>query len=228
MGTGLAGLGMSETVNGAANWAASGGFLVHDGAVADNGAGDAMGFWTTAAVSGLATNLALVGLDVQMRFVWESTADTAQEAWFIGLSTNPAGTTNSEQPGFIGVGSDRNNNRMLCGRGIQHDGPSTDGIATFANGTSLHTLVGGELTADGATEHTIGFKLLYSGGVYSYTPYFDGVAQVTAADLANAVNEDDVAAAVDRISLRLQYANITGVHTKFKTFSVARAGLIYA
>jgi hypothetical protein len=224
MGTGLAGLLMTESTNGGANWTDDDTFLFHDGAIADSGAGGRIGFWLTSPAEDLAATLAAGGLDMEMEFAWNSTADTTQEVWFVGLYTNPGA---GQLPGFIGVGVDRNNNRMMCGRGIGANEDHTVGIQTFVNGTSLHTLVGDELTADGATLHTVGFKLTVVGSTYTWVPYFDGTAQVTGYDLADDTHEDDVAVAVDRVGVLHQYANVTGVHTLFKTIRIGPAGSIY-
>jgi hypothetical protein len=96
----------------------------------------------------------------------------------------------------------------------------------MTNGTSTHGLAGGELTADGLTTHTIGFKIVAGDGVYEFTPFFDAVAQVAAIDLDE--TEAGYFEAANAVGLVWnQSGNLSEVLTKFVSIRIAPAGEIY-
>jgi hypothetical protein len=114
--------------------------------------------------------------------------------------------------------SDRNSNRIRPGKFV------AAGVATQVTlnaSANTHTLAGAELTADGVTTHTIGFKV--SAGLY--TPYFDGVAQVAATALD--AGELAILAGTTRMGITYGPADITALTENFISMEWGAAGDIY-
>ncbi len=164
-------------------------------------------------------------IDVEIQFAWNASADTTNENVGIGLSTDPAGTTNNARPADIGVVSDRNFNRIKPSRYHPDTDLSTNWTGMTANNTNTHSLSGSELTADGSTLHTLGFSVRTTGGAALMTTYFDDVIQKAEFNLGSP--ETTIFNAADRIAIRWDQANVQRYNFKTKQIRIAPRGTIY-
>ncbi len=191
---------------------ASGSFT-DDEAYVDLGNGDKQGIWEDAD-SGLLPD----DFDMELSF-----------AWFVAAATNSsrigpavfdvAASADGLSPYQAGSCTDRNFTRMLPARDTAADSGPT--ASALTGSTSTHTLAGGELTADGATIHTIGWSKLGA----NFRSFFDGVLSGTPFDLIAA--DQTLIEACTRIGIAYYSATVVVPINRFQTLTLAAQGTIY-
>ena len=195
----------------------SGGFVFNDGSYDVTG-----GTPTRAGI--LSPNLysdAGADIDVQLTFKWLVAADTVSEVFGIALC-QPDET--NWLPGAIGVCSDRNFNRILPSRYLAH-GSSLNWTIQTLNNTNLHTLAGGELTADDSTTHTMGFSVVTNGANADMTTYFDGVVQKATFQIGT--TEKAIFDLSDRVGIFTNLGIVSSLTCRWASIRIAPAGTIY-
>ena len=191
---------------------ASGSFT-DDEAYTDLGNGDKQGIWEDAD-SGLLPD----DFDIRLTFAWFAAADTNSQRVGPGVF-DVAASTDGLSPYQAGSCHDRNFDRMLPARFTTEDaGPTATQIV---GSSSLHNLTGGELTADGATLHTIGWSKLGA----TMRSFFDGVLSGTPFDLAagDRTNIEDCT----RIGIAYYATTVAAPINRFQTLTLAAQGTIY-
>jgi hypothetical protein len=191
---------------------ASGSFT-DDEAYVDPGNGDKQGIWEDAD-SGLLPD----DFDMELSFAWFVAAATNSQRVGPGVF-DVAASIDELSPYQAGSCTDRSFSRMLPARFAIEEGGST--ATPMPGSTSTHTLAGGELTADGATIHTIGWSKLGA----NFRSFFDGVLSGTPFDLAagDRTNIEDCT----RIGIAYYATTVVVPINRFQTLTLAAQGTIY-
>ncbi len=157
-----AGIPAGMTERNSQTFTASGDFTDEDTNV-DLGNGDKIGIWEDVD-SGLLPN----DFDLQVWFAWFAAADLNTVRFGPGVF-DVAASVDGLSPYNAAPVTDRNFNRILPARFTVEDAGNT--ATGFTNSTNTHTLTGGDLTADGATIHRMGWRKVGD----QFTTFFNGV-----------------------------------------------------
>lgn len=191
---------------------ASGSFTDEDTNV-DLGNGDKIGIWEDVD-SGLLPN----DFDIRITFAWFAAADTSTVRMGPGVF-DVAASTDGLSPYNAGPMTDRNFDRILPARFTVEDAGNT--ATNFTASDTTHTLAGGELTADGATLHTMGWSKLGA----NIRAFFDGVQ--SGATFALTAGEQADIEACTRIGVLYGGSTIPAPVHRIRTLTLAAQGSIY-